>query len=134
MLEFLLINHPLDCPICDKGGQCPLQNRRWLTDVVSLAVTGVKRTYPKPINISAQVLDRELRAVLRCTRFADQPEILSSACRSAVPSPRLVLIRVTTSAPTSPVTSSRSAGRSSYQRRVPLPFPSFRSRLDGDDL
>lgn len=74
MLEFLLINHPLDCPICDKGGECPLQNQAMANGRGESRYGGIKRTYPKPINISAQVLlDRE-RCVLcqRCTRFADQ--------------------------------------------------------------
>ncbi|QIK71491.1 NADH-quinone oxidoreductase subunit G [Propioniciclava coleopterorum] len=74
MLEFLLINHPLDCPICDKGGECPLQNQALTHGDPSSRYGGVKRTFPKPINISAQVLlDRE-RCVLcaRCTRFSEQ--------------------------------------------------------------
>jgi NADH-quinone oxidoreductase subunit G len=74
MLEFLLINHPLDCPVCDKGGECPLQNQSLSHGYAESRFTGVKRTYPKPINISAQVLlDRE-RCVLcaRCTRFSTQ--------------------------------------------------------------
>ncbi|HEY3339104.1 MAG TPA: 2Fe-2S iron-sulfur cluster-binding protein, partial [Propionicimonas sp.] len=77
MLEFLLINHPLDCPVCDKGGECPLQNQAMSNGrgESRFSVTGgVKRTFPKPINISAQVLlDRE-RCVLcaRCTRFSEQ--------------------------------------------------------------
>ena len=74
VLEFLLLNHPLDCPICDKGGECPLQNQAMANGRGESRYDGVKRTYPKPINISAQVLlDRE-RCVLcqRCTRFADQ--------------------------------------------------------------
>jgi NADH-quinone oxidoreductase subunit G len=73
-LEFLLINHPLDCPICDKGGECPLQNQAMSHGNGETRFTDVKRTYPKPINISAQVLlDRE-RCVLcaRCTRFSEQ--------------------------------------------------------------
>ena len=56
MLEFLLINHPLDCPICDKGGECPLQNQAMANGRGESRYDGVKRTYPKPINISAQVL------------------------------------------------------------------------------
>ena len=74
VMELLLINHPLDCPICDKGGECPLQNQAMANGRGESRYDGVKRTYPKPINISAQVLlDRE-RCVLcqRCTRFADQ--------------------------------------------------------------
>jgi NADH-quinone oxidoreductase subunit G len=77
IMEFLLINHPLDCPICDKGGECPLQNQAMSNgrgESRFSAAGGVKRTFPKPINISAQVLlDRE-RCVLcaRCTRFSEQ--------------------------------------------------------------
>ncbi|GAB3753455.1 NADH-quinone oxidoreductase subunit G [Microlunatus parietis] len=73
-MEFLLINHPLDCPICDKGGECPLQNQAMSHGYAESRFTDVKRTFPKPINISAQVLlDRE-RCVLcaRCTRFSEQ--------------------------------------------------------------
>ncbi|MEI6109860.1 MAG: NADH-quinone oxidoreductase subunit G, partial [Actinomycetes bacterium] len=74
VMEFLLINHPLDCPICDKGGECPLQNQAMTSGAGESRFTGVKRTFPKPINVSAQVLlDRE-RCVscARCTRFADE--------------------------------------------------------------
>ncbi|WP_127479149.1 NADH-quinone oxidoreductase subunit G [Nocardioides pantholopis] len=73
IMEFLLINHPLDCPVCDKGGECPLQNQAMSNGRGESRFTGVKRTYPKPINLSAQVLlDRE-RCVLcaRCTRFSE---------------------------------------------------------------
>src|SRR5690242_15441134 len=74
VMELLLINHPLDCPVCDKGGECPLQNQAMSNGRVASRFEDVKRTYPKPINISSQVLlDRE-RCVLcaRCTRFSDQ--------------------------------------------------------------
>ncbi|WP_020578388.1 NADH-quinone oxidoreductase subunit G [Actinopolymorpha alba] len=74
IMEFLLINHPLDCPVCDKGGECPLQNQAMSNGRPESRFTEVKRTYPKPINISSQVLlDRE-RCVLcaRCTRFSQQ--------------------------------------------------------------
>ncbi|MDP3893940.1 NADH-quinone oxidoreductase subunit G [Nocardioides sp.] len=74
IMEFLLINHPLDCPVCDKGGECPLQNQAMSHGRGETRFEGVKRTFPKPINISAQVLlDRE-RCVLcaRCTRFSEQ--------------------------------------------------------------
>jgi NADH-quinone oxidoreductase subunit G len=73
-LELLLINHPLDCPVCDKGGECPLQNQAMSNGPAESRFRDVKRTYPKPINISSQVLlDRE-RCVLcaRCTRFSQQ--------------------------------------------------------------
>ncbi|HEX6248536.1 MAG TPA: NADH-quinone oxidoreductase subunit G [Nocardioidaceae bacterium] len=74
IMEFLLINHPLDCPVCDKGGECPLQNQAMSNGRGESRYVEQKRTYPKPINISAQVLlDRE-RCVLcaRCTRFSEQ--------------------------------------------------------------
>jgi NADH-quinone oxidoreductase subunit G len=73
-MEFLLINHPLDCPVCDKGGECPLQNQAMSNGRGESRFTEAKRTYPKPLAISAQVLlDRE-RCVLcaRCTRFSEQ--------------------------------------------------------------
>lgn len=74
VMELLLINHPLDCPICDKGGECPLQNQAMSNGRPETRFEDVKRTFPKPINISSQVLlDRE-RCVLcaRCTRFSAQ--------------------------------------------------------------
>jgi NADH-quinone oxidoreductase subunit G len=74
VMELLLINHPLDCPVCDKGGECPLQNQAMSNGRAETRFTDVKRTFPKPINLSAQVLlDRE-RCVLcaRCTRFSTQ--------------------------------------------------------------
>ncbi|HSK27896.1 MAG TPA: NADH-quinone oxidoreductase subunit G [Jiangellales bacterium] len=73
-MEFLLINHPLDCPVCDKGGECPLQNQAMSNGRGESRYEGRKRTYPKPLAISAQVLlDRE-RCVLcaRCTRFSKE--------------------------------------------------------------
>ena len=74
VMELLLINHPLDCPVCDKGGECPLQNQAMSNGQGESRFEGVKRTFQKPINISSQVLlDRE-RCVLcaRCTRFSSQ--------------------------------------------------------------
>ncbi|AGB21946.1 NADH dehydrogenase subunit G [Mycobacterium sp. JS623] len=74
VMELLLINHPLDCPVCDKGGECPLQNQAMSNGRPETRFEDVKRTFPKPINISSEVLlDRE-RCVLcaRCTRFSDQ--------------------------------------------------------------
>ena len=73
-MESLLINHPLDCPVCDKGGECPLQNQAMTNGRGESRFDETKRTFPKPINISAQILlDRE-RCVLcaRCTRFSEQ--------------------------------------------------------------
>ena len=72
--ELMLINHPLDCPVCDKGGECPLQNQAFAQGQTHSRYEGVKRTYRKPVAISPQILlDRE-RCVLcaRCTRFSDQ--------------------------------------------------------------
>lgn len=74
VMELLLINHPLDCPVCDKGGECPLQNQAMSTGRAETRFTEVKRTFPKPIPLSTEVLlDRE-RCVLcaRCTRFSQQ--------------------------------------------------------------
>jgi NADH-quinone oxidoreductase subunit G len=74
VMELLLINHPLDCPICDKGGECPLQNQALAHGRADSRFVETKRTFPKPIPISTQVLlDRE-RCVLcqRCTRFSEQ--------------------------------------------------------------
>jgi NADH-quinone oxidoreductase subunit G len=74
VMELLLINHPLDCPVCDKGGECPLQNQALSHGQADSRFEGVKRTYEKPVPISTQVLlDRE-RCVLcaRCTRFSEQ--------------------------------------------------------------
>lgn len=74
VMELLLINHPLDCPVCDKGGECPLQNQAMSTGRAETRFTEAKRTFPKPIPLSTEVLlDRE-RCVLcaRCTRFSQQ--------------------------------------------------------------
>ena len=74
IMELLLINHPLDCPVCDKGGECPLQNQAMSNGRAESRYEGYKRTFEKPINISSQVLlDRE-RCILcaRCTRFSEQ--------------------------------------------------------------
>ena len=74
IMELLLINHPLDCPVCDKGGECPLQNQAMSNGRGESRYEGKKRTFEKPINISSQVLlDRE-RCILcaRCTRFSEQ--------------------------------------------------------------
>jgi NADH-quinone oxidoreductase subunit G len=74
ILEFLLINHPLDCPICDRAGECPLQDQTFRHGPGSSRYIEEKRTYEKPIEISELVaLDRE-RCVLcwRCVRFSDE--------------------------------------------------------------
>ena len=74
VMEFLLVNHPLDCPVCDKGGECPLQNQAMSNGRSESRFEGKKRTFEKPIHISSQVLlDRE-RCILcaRCTRFSKE--------------------------------------------------------------
>ena len=72
-LEFILVNHPLDCPVCDKGGECPLQDLTFRYGPGSTRMTFPKRTFEKPIPISPAIaLDRE-RCILcyRCTRFSE---------------------------------------------------------------
>jgi NADH-quinone oxidoreductase subunit G len=73
VLEFILLNHPLDCPVCDKGGECPLQDLTFRYGPGSTRMTLPKRTHEKPIPISPLIkLDRE-RCILcyRCTRFSE---------------------------------------------------------------
>ncbi len=74
VMELLLINHPLDCPVCDKGGECPLQNQAMSAGRGESRFDSPKRTFPKPIALSSQVLlDRErCISCARCTRFADE--------------------------------------------------------------
>jgi NADH-quinone oxidoreductase subunit G len=74
VMELLLINHPLDCPMCDKGGECPLQNQAMSNGQGDTRFTDVKRTFAKPVAISTEVLlDRErCISCTRCTRFSEQ--------------------------------------------------------------
>jgi NADH-quinone oxidoreductase subunit G len=72
-LEFILVNHPLDCPVCDKGGECPLQDLTFRWGPGNTRMAFPKRTFDKPIPISPLIaLDRE-RCILcyRCTRFSE---------------------------------------------------------------
>jgi NADH-quinone oxidoreductase subunit G len=72
-LEFILVNHPLDCPVCDKGGECPLQDLTFRYGPGSTRMSFEKLTFEKPIPISPAIsLDRE-RCILcyRCTRFSE---------------------------------------------------------------
>jgi NADH-quinone oxidoreductase subunit G len=72
-LEFILVNHPLDCPVCDKGGECPLQDLTFRYGPGDTRMTFTKRTFDKPIPVSPLIaLDRE-RCILcyRCTRFSE---------------------------------------------------------------
>ncbi|MDZ7577072.1 MAG: NADH-quinone oxidoreductase subunit G [Candidatus Nanopelagicales bacterium] len=74
VMEFLLLNHPLDCPVCDKGGECPLQNQAMSAGNAESRFHLAKRKFPKPVNVNSEILlDRE-RCVscARCTRFAAQ--------------------------------------------------------------
>ncbi len=71
-LEFILVNHPLDCPVCDKGGECPLQDLTFRYGPGSTRMQFPKLTFDKPIPVSPLIaLDRE-RCILcyRCTRFS----------------------------------------------------------------
>ncbi|MGH3159548.1 MAG: NADH-quinone oxidoreductase subunit G [Streptosporangiaceae bacterium] len=80
-MEFLLINHPLDCPMCDKGGECPLQNHAMANGQGETRFTEEKRHFAKPVPISAQILlDRErciscTRCVRVCEEIAGEPFI-----------------------------------------------------------
>ncbi|RGA05176.1 NADH-quinone oxidoreductase subunit G, partial [Microbispora triticiradicis] len=74
VMEMLLLNHPLDCPVCDKGGECPLQNQAMSNGQGESRFVEQKRTFDKPVPLSTEVLlDRE-RCVqcARCIRFSDQ--------------------------------------------------------------
>src|SRR5581483_5481186 len=74
VMELLLINHPLDCPMCDKGGECPLQNQAMSNGQGETRFTEEKRTFAKPVPISAQVLlDRErCISCTRCVRTSEE--------------------------------------------------------------
>src|SRR6266567_3349855 len=74
VMELLLINHPLDCPMCDKGGECPLQNQAMSNGQGETRFTEEKRTFAKPVPISTQVLlDRErCISCTRCTRTSEE--------------------------------------------------------------
>jgi NADH-quinone oxidoreductase subunit G len=74
VMELLLINHPLDCPMCDKGGECPLQNQAMSNGRGETRFTEEKRTFDKPVAISTEVLlDRErCISCTRCTRTSEE--------------------------------------------------------------
>ena len=74
VVEFLLVNHPLDCPVCDKGGECPLQDIAYGWGPGRSRFVEDKRNFPKPIALSPLVaIDRE-RCILcyRCVRFSQE--------------------------------------------------------------
>jgi NADH-quinone oxidoreductase subunit G len=86
VMEFLLINHPLDCPVCDKGGECPLQNQAMSNGRGESRFNesgGVKRTFPKPINISAQVRSNRSRSTSASPSRATSPATRSRSARWA---------------------------------------------------
>ncbi len=72
VLEFLLENHPLDCPVCDKGGECPLQDRTYRFGPPTSRFVETKRHFPKPLDLSSLItLDRErCISCFRCVRFS----------------------------------------------------------------
>src|ERR1700748_3593994 len=74
VMELLLINHPLDCPMCDKGGECPLQNQAMASGQAEPSFAEAKRPFDKPVAISTQVLlDRErCISCTRCTRTSEE--------------------------------------------------------------
>lgn len=74
VMEFLLINHPLDCPICDKGGECPLQNQAMTDGRAKSRFADAKRTYRKPLRLTSQILLDRDRCILcqRCVRFGKE--------------------------------------------------------------
>lgn len=74
IMEFLLINHPLDCPICDKGGECPLQNQAMTEGRDTSRFTDAKRVFPKPMRLTSQILLDRDRCILcqRCVRFGKE--------------------------------------------------------------
>jgi len=89
VIEFLLLNHPLDCPVCDKGGECPLQDLSFRYGPGTTRMTFHKRSLEKPIPVSPTIaLDRE-RCIMcfRCTRFSQEvagDEELSAVNRGAL--------------------------------------------------
>ena len=113
VMELLLINHPLDCPMCDKGGECPLQNQAMSNGQGETRFTEVKRTFAKPVALSTEVLlDRErCISCTRCTRFSEQIagdpfiELLRARARTSSSAPPTGY----RSTPTSPATRCRSA-------------------------
>lgn len=74
VMEFLLINHPLDCPICDKGGECPLQNQAMTEGRATSRFADAKRSYRKPLRLTSHILLDRDRCILcqRCVRFGKE--------------------------------------------------------------
>jgi hypothetical protein len=133
-MELLLINHPLDCPVCDKGGECPLQNQAMSATVVaSSRFEDIKRTYPKPINISSRCCSTASAACCAPAAPASptrSPVTRSSPSSSAARCSRSASTKSSRSSPTSPATPSRSArsGRSPARPTASARAPSTSSR------
>src|SRR5271154_1384814 len=112
VVEFLLINHPLDCPVCDKGGECPLQDITFGWGAGISRFVDPKRHFVKPLELSPLVaIDRE-RCILcyRCVRFSRRsPRTPSWCCSSAGPTPTSRPSTGTPMSPPSPATSSSCA-------------------------
>ena len=112
-MEFLLINHPLDCPICDKGGECPLQNQAMSHGYGETRFTDVKRTYPEADQHLGQRAARPgaLRALrpLHPVLRADRRRPVHRADRARRAAAGRASTRRSRSSPTSPATPSRSA-------------------------
>ena len=130
VMELLLINHPLDCPVCDKGGECPLQNQAMSNGRAETRFEDVKRTFPKPINISSRGAagPRTLRAVraLHPVLRPDRRRPLHRAARTRCAATgrhrprravRLLLLRQHRA---------DLPGRCADRRRVPVPGPAVR--------
>ena len=133
VMEFLLINHPLDCPVCDKGGECPLQNQAMSNGRAETPLRRAQAHFPQTHRLSAQVLlDRE-RCVFcaRCTRFSDQIagdpfiEMFDRGSQQQVgiyrPTVRLLLLGQH---------HSDLPGRCPDRFRLPVPLAPFRPGLD----
>ena len=116
VVEFLLVNHPLDCPVCDKGGECPLQDIAMGWGPGRSRLTDPKRHFQKPLPLSPLVrIDRE-RCILcyRCVRFSQEvaeDEQLQLLERGDAPSSA----RLTT-APTSPPSTATSSSSARWGR------------------
>ena len=112
-MELLLINHPLDCPVCDKGGECPLQNQAMSNGRADSRFVDVKRTYPKPLAISSRdpARPRAVRALrpLHPVLPAGGRRPVHRAVRAGRAGAGRRSTRTSRSSPTSPATPCRSA-------------------------
>jgi hypothetical protein len=136
VMELLLINHPLDCPVCDKGGECPLQNQAMSNGRGDSRFDEQKRTFPKPIPSPPRCCWTASAAcsAQRCTRFSEQIagdpfiELMERGALQQVGT----ATRATRSSRTSPATPSRSARSARSPARVPVPGPPVRPGLHAE--